>query len=145
MKPNKTNRMRVIVLSVLPAVCLLVPVSASAQSGGDYDLSWSTIDGGGGTSTGGNYSLSGTIGQPDAGTMTGGDYALAGGFWSGWSFCWVDLPDLAGFLAEWLLKESEVGHPLDADFDGNGEVDLKDYNYLCSYWMEYCPDNWPSW
>jgi len=142
MKPNKTNRMRVIVLSVLPAVCLLVPVSASAQSGGDYDLSWSTIDGGGGTSTGGNYSLSGTIGQPDAGTMTGGDYALAGGFWSGWSFCWVDLPDLAKFLGYWLDGPS-AGIP--ADFNDDNKVDLADFNYLSTYWLQYCPDNWPLW
>jgi hypothetical protein len=56
-------------------------VAAFAQSGGGFDLSWSTIDGGGGTSTGGLYSVSGTIGQPDAGTMSGGNYQLAGGFW----------------------------------------------------------------
>lgn len=57
---------------------------AVAQTGGDYDLTWSTIDGGGETfSTGGDYELGGTIGQPDAGAMTGGDYALTGGFWFG--------------------------------------------------------------
>ena len=57
--------------------------AAHAQSGGGYDLSWSTIAGGGGTSTGGVYSVSGTIGQPDAGgPMTGGNYSLTGGFWS---------------------------------------------------------------
>lgn len=55
--------------------------SASAQSGGGYDLTWNSIDGGGSTSAGGTYSLSGTIGQPDAGTMSGGAYALNGGFW----------------------------------------------------------------
>src|SRR5438045_6444519 len=55
---------------------------AYAQVGGSYDLSWSTIDGGGGTfSTGGSYSLGGTIGQPDAGSMSGGAYTLTGGFW----------------------------------------------------------------
>jgi hypothetical protein len=47
----------------------------------DYSLNWTTIDGGGGTSTGGVYSVSGTIGQPDAGTMSGGGYSLTGGFW----------------------------------------------------------------
>jgi hypothetical protein len=47
----------------------------------NYTIDWSTVDGGGGTSTGGVYSLSGTIGQPDAGTMSGGNYTLAGGFW----------------------------------------------------------------
>jgi len=54
-------------------------LAATAQ----YAINWSTIDGGGGTSTGGVYSVSGTIGQPDAGpTMTNGPYALAGGFWA---------------------------------------------------------------
>ena len=57
---------------------------AHAQTGGGYDLTWSTIDGGGYMfSTGGNYSLGGTIGQPDAGALGGGSYTLAGGFWSG--------------------------------------------------------------
>jgi hypothetical protein len=57
---------------------------ALAQVGGPYDLSWSTIDGGGGTfSTGGPYSLGGTIGQPDPGLLAGGDYTLGGGFWGG--------------------------------------------------------------
>jgi len=47
-----------------------------------YSIDWSTIDGGGGTSTGGVYSVTGTIGQPDAGaTMSGGNYSLDGGFW----------------------------------------------------------------
>lgn len=52
-------------------------LSARAQ----YTIDWSTIDGGGGTSTGSTYSVSGTIGQPDAGTMSGGQYAIQGGFW----------------------------------------------------------------
>jgi hypothetical protein len=46
-----------------------------------FAINWSTIDGGGGTSTGGVYSVSGTIGQPDAGKMSGGNYTLQGGFW----------------------------------------------------------------
>jgi len=53
--------------------------SALAQ----YAINWSTIDGGGGTSTGGVYSVSGTIGQPDAGgPMTNGQYSVTGGFWA---------------------------------------------------------------
>ena len=64
-----------------------------AQSGGGYDLSWNTVDGGGGTSNGGTYELSGTIGQTDAGTMTGGTYTLEGGFWGG--VCAVTAPAVA--------------------------------------------------
>ena len=58
---------------------------AAAQTGGPYDLSWNTIDGGGVTfATGGAYSLGGTIGQFDASTpMAGGNFTLTGGFWPG--------------------------------------------------------------
>jgi hypothetical protein len=52
-----------------------------AQSGGRFELSWSTIDGGGGRSSGGQFTLHGTIGQPDAGVLTGGNFKLEGGFW----------------------------------------------------------------
>jgi hypothetical protein len=54
-----------------------------AQSGGGYDLSWWTIDGGGITfATGGAYELGGTVGQPDASSvLTGSGFTLTGGFW----------------------------------------------------------------
>lgn len=65
---------------------------ASAQSGGGYDLTWNTFDGGGGTSTGSGYSLSGTIGQADAGTMSGGGYTLNGGFWVDFLGIKINLP-----------------------------------------------------
>ena len=74
----------------LVALLLLVQVAlgsatpAVAQSGGPYDLTWSTVDGGGVMfSAGGAYSLGGTVGQPDAGPLAGGSYTLLGGFWSG--------------------------------------------------------------
>jgi len=65
----------------LLATLTLAPVLAFADT---YDLSWYTIDGGGGTSTGGVFSVSGTIGQPDANAtpMVGGNFSLSGGFWS---------------------------------------------------------------
>jgi hypothetical protein len=63
-----------ILLLTLMAFCLW----AQAQ----YSIDWSTIDGGGGTSTGGVYTVTGTIGQPDAGAMSGGSFTLQGGFWS---------------------------------------------------------------
>ncbi len=66
---------------------------ALAQVGGGYDLTWSSIDGGGATfSTGGGYALGGTIGQPDAGLLSGGGYTLAGGFWSTARFYRLFLP-----------------------------------------------------
>ncbi len=60
------------------ALLLAIALPLSAQS---FDLSWHSIDGGGGlASTGGGFDLSGFIGQPDAGAMTGGNFALSGGF-----------------------------------------------------------------
>ena len=72
---------RLVFLALIALLCLVGV--AQAQSGGDYDLSWSTVDGGGYTwSEGGNYKLGGTIGQHDAGAEhSDGDYALQGGFW----------------------------------------------------------------
>lgn len=68
------------VLCVITLCALLFALGAAAQ----YAITWSTIDGGGGTSTGGVYSVNGTIGQPDASTapMTGGPYSVVGGFWA---------------------------------------------------------------
>jgi hypothetical protein len=63
------------------ALLFILPAFVYAQSGGSYDLSWSTLDGGGGTSRSGSYTLSSTIGQLDAGSMGGGNYTLSGGFW----------------------------------------------------------------
>lgn len=60
---------------------LLLAGVVQARSGDSYDLSWWTVDGGGGIASGGPYTLGGTIGQPDAGTLTGGAYTLGGGFW----------------------------------------------------------------
>jgi len=77
-------------MTLLAVALLVVLVGAAsavyAQTGGPYDLTWSTIDGGGHTfSTGGSYSLGGTAGQPDAGALSGGSYTLGGGFWGGGS------------------------------------------------------------
>ncbi len=84
------HKVRFKILVAFLALLLLLQASsqsaspAIAQSGGSYDLTWNTIDGGGAMfSTGGAYSLGGTIGQPDAGTLSGGAYTLAGGFWNG--------------------------------------------------------------
>jgi hypothetical protein len=72
---------RVLTLGALLGCVLERPYEAAAQSGGSYNLSWNTFDGGGATfSTGAAYRLGGAVGQPDAGAHTGGLYALSGGF-----------------------------------------------------------------
>lgn len=59
-------------------------LNAGQSSGGDFVISKSTIDTGGGVPTGGDYTLTGAIGQPDGSvqTSTGADLQLAGGFWA---------------------------------------------------------------
>jgi len=55
---------------------------ASPIFAGGYELSRTTVDGGGAVqSSGGAYTLSGTIAQPDAGMASAGAYTLTGGFW----------------------------------------------------------------
>ena len=83
MKRPITSLYRRSALALLAAI-ILATSAALAQTGGGYDLTWSTIDGGGGNSAGGGYQLAGTFGQPDVGTtLSNGVYSLSGGFWGG--------------------------------------------------------------
>ncbi|MFQ5433729.1 MAG: hypothetical protein ACE5FD_02535 [Anaerolineae bacterium] len=68
-------------MSLIALMALLVTSFVVAQSGGTFDLIWSSIDGGGGVSAGGDYVLGGTSGQPDAGELSGGNFTVLGGFW----------------------------------------------------------------
>jgi hypothetical protein len=88
MKIIRRTTILVMISILLPAVTGLALAqgerSASASPGAGYDLTGSSVDGGGYTfSTGGGYTLGGTIGQPDAGALIGGGYTLGGGFWGG--------------------------------------------------------------
>jgi len=112
--------------------------SATAQTGGPYDLTWNTFDSGGGTSAGGVFEVTGTIGQHDATVMmaNGGNFTLAGGFWaSGGLLCFVDLFYFSNFAAEWML----VGPGLDADLDNSNAVDSDDLAILVNSWLDPCP------
>ncbi|GMU35759.1 MAG: thrombospondin type 3 repeat-containing protein [Planctomycetia bacterium] len=85
----------------------LLPATTPTAHAQPYDLSWHTLDGGGGQSTGGSYTLSGAVGQHDAGPgamMSGGSYAVIGGFWTA----------TAGIL------------PPDCDSDGTPDADETD-------------------
>jgi hypothetical protein len=68
----------------LVAALGLAAAPALAQTGGGFDVTWSTIDCGGQTapSTGGGFEVAGTIGQPDAGQMSGPAFVVLGGFWA---------------------------------------------------------------
>ena len=119
-------------------LCVPLVISwAPARSSTQYELGWSTIDGGGGQSTSGAYELSGTIGQPDAGPGapgSGGTYSLTGGFWFE---CVpgdcdqdgdVDLDDFTDLQACLLGPGGGLGSGCECfDLDGNGDVDLFDF------------------
>jgi len=106
---------------------------------GQYQISWSTIGGGGGVTSGGPYTLTGTIGQPDAGEMAGGDYEVLGGFWSGGPLCTVDFEHFARFANFWL----DTGAGLPADLYEDNIINGLDLNEFVSYWLCYCPLDWP--
>lgn len=64
---------------LLAAGFFIMQLCAGAQT----NITWQTLDGGGGTSTGGIYAVEGTIGQPDGSeAMRGGAFELQGGFWA---------------------------------------------------------------
>lgn len=123
----------------LLAIWMLISVSALGQSSGDYILTWSTIDGGGGQSSGGPYTITGTIGQPDAAYSASGKYELLGGFWPGGPLCFVDFEHFAKFADVWL----ESGTGLAGDIDRDGDVDIEDLRRFADYWLACCPYNWP--
>ncbi len=79
-------------LKIATLILAALTAPLGAQSGGGFDLTWSTIDGGGAmNSAGGAFSLSGTIGQPDAQAapvMSGGGFELTGGFWPVANVCY---------------------------------------------------------
>ena len=127
------NNKRAVLLTIL----LLLSV-ALRQTIGQYEITWSTIDGGGGQSNGGQYVLTGTIGQPDAAYSAGAQYELLGGFWPGGPFCFVDFKDFARFAEHWLAS----GSGLAGDLDGDGDVDPEDLRRLADNWLGYCPDGW---
>ncbi len=125
------------------AIILTAGAAALAPQGPSYDLSWQTVDGGGGTSTGGGFELDGAIGQPDAGVMSGGTFTVIGGFWvfgaaappcpwdcGGDNDGEVGIVDFLSLLAQW-------GTPSTCDFDGGG-VGIVDFLELLANWGP-CP------
>lgn len=114
---------------------VVVGVAALAVSAQDYEITRSTIDGGGVMhSTGGAFELSGTIGQPDAGVLAGPDFELTGGFW--FALAPTDCNDDGGVdLADYDAFEACLSGPaggiLDGcacyDVDRSGDVDLVDF------------------
>lgn len=132
-----------IIQSISISIMIITALSSivSAQSGGPYELSWSTIDGGGGRSNGGQYELLSTIGQPDAAYSKGGNYELLGGFWPGGPLCFVNFEHYARFAELWLV--TGTGLPADLFEDEHNIVNGLDLQVFIDYWLCYCPTGWP--
>jgi hypothetical protein len=109
-KPTFPYFWQALLFLMLTVFLLLISAPAKAQSalqitsptssGGDFELNWYTVDGGGGTCQGGDFSISGTVGQPDAGQMQDGNFSLNGGFWS------------AGLVQRAITEMKEIFLPL---------------------------------
>ena len=121
--------------AVFRMLALLAVVAAGTTLADEFEITRSTIDGGGAMRcTGGEFELSGTIGQADAGVLSGGVFELAGGFWFPLTLddCnsdgWVDLIDYDDFDA--CLSGPVGGLPQPEcncfDLDGDSDVDLSD-------------------
>jgi hypothetical protein len=141
-----------IVFTALATLLLNAP-AALAQ----YDLSWTTIDGGGGTSTAGAFTLNATFGQPDASlAMTGGTFSLTGGFWAGalpaiacpadiaptGGNHAVDVNDLLAVITSWGACPTPCPPHCPADImplnTGNCAVDVNDLLAVITNWGP-CP------
>ena len=120
---------------------MLLIVLAESKANGQYEISWYTIDGGGGLSSGGSYTLIGTIGQPDAAYSKGGNYELLGGFWPGGPLCFIDFEHFARFAEQWLLPGT--GSPADLYEDLSNQVNYHDLKVFVEQWLCYCPTGWP--
>ncbi|HET6445043.1 MAG TPA: hypothetical protein VFI27_10740 [candidate division Zixibacteria bacterium] len=74
-------RRKIPIIILVMTFLLLSAVIVYGFTNNGYQLSWWSVDGGGGVSTGDDYLLQGTVGQHDAGDLQGGSYSLAGGYW----------------------------------------------------------------
>ena len=129
-------------------VLITTAVIANTYSGPSYDLSWHSIDSGGGRSTGGAYELTVTIGQHDAsGEMLGGAYTLRGGFMTlpaaipcladSDNSGAVNVTDLLALLGAWgVCSVPPAGCPSDINTDGL--VNVTDLLALLGAWG-LCP------
>ena len=128
------------------ASVLLMSMGLVALAQGGYELSWWTVDGGGGTfSTGGGYSMGATAGQPDAGVLAGGGYTLGGGFWRGGA---VTLPPFHVYLpivlrqAPLLISSAPLGTTYGTEITA---VTWNPGMHIIHISLESWPSTWPGW
>ncbi len=115
-----------------------------------YEITRSTIDGGGGMLSGATYTQSGAIGQADAGALTAATYSLTGGFWlpnaPASPHCpgniaiadgMVDVDDLNAILSAFGTNVG-IGDPRDTA-NNDGFVDVDDLNVVLANFGATCP------
>ncbi len=129
-------------MMALAACVLLNGRVALAQTGPILDLSWNTIDGGGGVSTGGGFKLSGTIGQPEAGVMSGVGFEIVGGFWPG--IAERCDPDCTGegnlTIADFACFQMKfVAQAAYADCTHDGNFTIADFACFQASFVQGCP------
>jgi hypothetical protein len=75
---------------ILCGLVTILATSVRAQSGGNFEITSSTVQASGVCSEG-QFTLTGTAGQHDAGIARGGPFTMEGGFWHGITV--VQMPD----------------------------------------------------
>jgi hypothetical protein len=140
---NKHRSRRISIMAAVAALFITAAFAQEFSGGGSFDLSWNTIDGGGGASAGGSFEVAGSIGQPDASSvaLAGGGFELAGGFWPAADTLphtpgdvngdgEVNIDDLLGVINAWGICPP----PCPADVDGNGMVNIDDLLFVINHW-----------
>lgn len=142
------NNKMILALLSLAFVAVSAAVLADGLAGAtSLDLTWNTIDAGGGISTAPSLELHGTIGQPDASiTITGSNFELVGGFWPGAVEPATPCPaDIAG--DDGLINIDDLllvinfwgqGGVAPGDVNHNGTVNIDDLLLIINAWGA-CP------
>ena len=108
-----------------------------------YDLTWNTIDGGGGDLAGSGYVLKGTVGQPDAGLMGGNGYELGGGYWNlaeELPVCYANCDNVGGLTANdfQCFLNAYVSGASYANCDGVGGLTANDFQCFLNSYVAGC-------
>ncbi len=85
-------RQRITAALMVPLALGLADSCAAQSNGGEFEVTRSSVDAGGGYSQAAEFTLTGTIAQPDGSTQvaSGGEFQMTGGFWAGSSTALTD-------------------------------------------------------
>ena len=121
-----------------------------AQSGGDYDMSWTTMGSAGDQFvSGGDYQMDFTLGQDTPPIVSsGGDYQVVQGYWALAGFCYwmdidcnctVDVADLQAVSNNWRCEIGDGCYNDRHDVDGDGTITVIDLMKVAAQWGWDCP------